>query len=209
MNLRAEIENAFGPQAFARPLFYSWPGGLRFELSETGGMIEQFLTAMRKSITICGDIFQGDASFVACLRIHSGRNRFAHRSTLRALKSAGIDTPSALCIWSEEIDNEEWLTEEEPEYWVNVAFEASVASIQALLWCALAKDFGAIQPRANCAVYLFNLPKRVMVFPYDDRGMDVVGANTELLLQLYQRHQVWLLDHDRVAMEATFGRLKR
>lgn len=136
MNLRAEIENAFGPQAFARPLFYSWPGGLRFELSETGGMIEQFLTAMRKSITICGDIFQGDASFVACLRIHSGRNRFAHRSTLRALKSAGIDTPSALCIWSEEIDNEEWFSEEEPEYWVNVAFEASVASIQVLLWCA-------------------------------------------------------------------------
>jgi hypothetical protein len=73
----------------------------------------------------------------------------------------------------------------------------------------LAKDFGAIQPRANCAVYLFNLPKRVMVFPYDDRGMDVVGANTELLLQLYQRHHAWLLDHDRAAMEATFGRLKR
>lgn len=59
MNLRAEIDNAFGPQAFARPLFYSWPGGLRFELSETGGMIEQFLTAMRKAITICGDISKG------------------------------------------------------------------------------------------------------------------------------------------------------
>jgi hypothetical protein len=39
--------------------------------------------------------------------------------------------------------------------------------------------------------------------------MDVVGTNTELLSQLYQRHHAWLLDHDRAAMEASFGRHNR
>lgn len=44
-----------------------------------------------------------------------------------------------------------------------------------------------------------------MVFPYDDRGMDVVGPNKNLLLQLYRQHHPYLLDYDRDAMDATFG----
>jgi len=36
MNLELEIESIFEGKAFFRPLFYSYPGGLRFALSETG-----------------------------------------------------------------------------------------------------------------------------------------------------------------------------
>jgi hypothetical protein len=35
VNLQIEIERIFGCNTFARPLFYSYPGGLRFELSES------------------------------------------------------------------------------------------------------------------------------------------------------------------------------
>ncbi|SEO18482.1 DUF3885 domain-containing protein [Pseudomonas sp. ok266] len=205
MNLRDQIERTFQGKAFARPLFYSCPGGLRFELSETGGIIEQFLTALRKSTTICSDIFSDAATFVACLRTHSGNHGFTHRAAIRAFRSAGIDIPPERSIWSEEIDVEEWYCEEEPEYWINIAFEAPITSLQAFLWCALTKDFGAIEPNPHCDVYLFNLPKQVMVFPYDDRGMDVVGPNAPLLSQLYERHNQYLLDYDRSAMDATFA----
>lgn len=205
MNLRNEIERAFQGTAFARPLYYSYPGGLRFELSETGGIIEQFLTALRKSTTICGDIFSDAETFVVCLRTHSGSHGFMHRAKIQAFRSAGIDIPPERSVWSEEIDVEEWYCEEEPEYWINIAFEAPIASLQALLWCALAKDFGVIEPNPHVDVYLFNLPKQVMVFPYDDRGMDVVGPNAPLLSQLYKRHNQYLLDYDRSAMDATFA----
>nr|WP_259641718.1 DUF3885 domain-containing protein [Pseudomonas salomonii] len=43
-----------------------------------------------------------------------------------------------------------------------------------------------------------------MIFPYDDRGMDVVGPNTDLLLQLYRHHHAYLLDYDRPVMDITF-----
>jgi len=60
MNLELEIERVFGGKAFVRPLFYSYPGGLRFALSETGGVIEQFLSALQKSTKICSDVFVGE-----------------------------------------------------------------------------------------------------------------------------------------------------
>ncbi|WP_236181802.1 DUF3885 domain-containing protein [Pseudomonas sputi] len=205
MNLHLEIERIFTDQAFARPLFYSCPGGLRFELSETGGMIEQFLLALRKSTEICADIFSGEPTLVTCLRFHSDGQRFAHRSLLQSLRSAGIEIPAQRSIWSEPTDPDDWFCESEPEYWINLAFETPARLLQALLWCALAADFGAIAPNPRCAVYLFNLKAGVMVFPYDDRGMDVVGPNKALLSRLYHRHQTYLLDYDRPAMDADFA----
>lgn len=113
MNLQLEIERIFGVKHLpGHFLFY--PGGLRFELSETGGVIEQFLTALRKSAKICSDIFLDDATLVACLRVHSGSNRFAHRPLIHALRSAGINIPTECSVWSEEIDPEEWFCEREP-----------------------------------------------------------------------------------------------
>lgn len=44
-----------------------------------------------------------------------------------------------------------------------------------------------------------------MVFPYDDRGMDVAGPNKDLLSQLYHQHNIYLLDYDRCAMDNTFA----
>ncbi|WP_147473155.1 MULTISPECIES: hypothetical protein [Pseudomonas] len=123
MNLELEIERVFGGKAFVRPLFYSYPGGLRFALSETGGVIEQFLSALQKSTKICSDVFVGETALVACLRIHSGSNQFAHRAAIQALRSAGIDIPTERSVWSEEIDPAEWYCENDPEYWINVAFE--------------------------------------------------------------------------------------
>ena len=43
------------------------------------------------------------------------------------------------------------------------------------------------------------------MFPYDDRGMDVVGPNFQLLLALYQKHHSYLLQYDIEAMDATFA----
>ncbi|WP_065261280.1 DUF3885 domain-containing protein [Pseudomonas bananamidigenes] len=205
MNLHLEIERIFTDQAFARPLFYSRPGGLRFELSETGGMIEQFLLALRKSTEICTDIFSDEPTLVTCLRFHSGGQRFAHRALLQSVRSAGIEIPAERSIWSERTDPDDWFCESEPEYWINLAFEVPARMLQALLWCALATDFGAIAPNPRCAIYLFNLKAGVMVFPYDDRGMDVVGPNKDLLSRLYHRHHAYLLDYDRPAMDADFA----
>jgi hypothetical protein len=204
LNLQLEIDKVFSGQAFARPLFYAVPEGLRFQLSESGAVIDQFLLALRKSAMICSDVFSGESECSVCLRIHSGNNRFAHRTLLRTLQTLGFAIPAERSVWSEQIDPADWFCESAPEHWVHIAFKAPVSLLETLLWCALAKDFGVITPALHCAVYLFNLKARVMVLPYDDRGMDVVGPNKALLGALYRRHNAWLLDHDRPAMDAVF-----
>jgi len=204
MRLRSEIERVFGGHAFHRPLFYGYPGGLRFELSEGGAAIDQLLLAIRKAREICGAIFDDQRPIVSCLRMRADSSALAHRRVLRELRAAGIKIPRAKCIWLEAVPPDERCDDEVEEFWVNVAFEAPTEVLQCLLWCAFAGDLGSIRPRPACAIYLFELAKAVMVFPYDDRGMDVVGPNHALLSELYRRFNSYLLDYDRAAMERSF-----
>jgi Domain of unknown function (DUF3885) len=196
MNYRRAIEETFLGRAFLRPLFYSYPRGLRFALSEGGHAIDQFLTAHHKASEICHDIFPDGGHLTVCLRaFYFQESGFAYRSALRDLAAAGIKVPPLRSIWLEEVAEEGSLF---------VAFSASTTLLPRLLWCALAADIGSIRPRVPCSVYLFNLDSRVMALPYDDRGMDVVGPNPSLLEKLYQQHTAYLLEHDREAMRASF-----
>ncbi|MBC3911348.1 DUF3885 domain-containing protein [Undibacterium umbellatum] len=194
--IHSRITSSFKHDVFARPLFYTYPAGLRFELSESGSSLDQFMTAMRKATSICKDIFAREAMITVCLQKIVGANRFSMKSVLRELHTAGISIPRQRCIWTAQ-------DEDDQVYWVNLAFEISSTALQSLLWCAFAFDF-SIRPNPHCKVYLFNLQKGIAVFPYDDRGMDVAGENHELLLHLYNKYNRQLLDCDRLAMDATF-----
>lgn len=204
MGIQADIVSTFEGKAFLRPLFYGYPRGLRFELSEGGSFIEQFLTAHQKATTICSDVFDDDAPLTVCLRFRSALNACAHRSMLRQLDAAGIRIPRTRELWAERIPDDECLGEAVTEWWLYLAFDASRDLLPGLLWCAFAQDFSVIQPRPACMVYLFNLNAGIMVFPYDDRGMDVVGPNHALLAALYHKYQHALLDYDRAAMRESF-----
>lgn len=203
MNLQLAIEQIFEGQAFARPLFYSVPGGLRFELSVSGSAIEQFLMALDKARLICATIFDAPDSLVVCLRCWAKGGPFAYRNTLAALRAAGIAIPVERMIWLEAVPESDWLEEGVDERWLHLAFRAPVSLLPNLLWCAFAQDF-SIQPNPHCIVYLFNLDRRVMVLPYDDRGMDVVGPNHAFLASIFRQHRQFLLDYDLPTMLATF-----
>ncbi len=167
-------------------------------------MLEQFLLAMRKATEICSDIFPDQEPMTVCLRSHTRSNPFSHREILSNLNAAGIVIPKTREIWLEPIDEQDWFEESQPEWWLNVAFKASQTLIQSFLWCALTKDFGTVRPNPGCMVYLFNLKSELMVWAYDDRGMDVVGSNKTVLEELYNKHSSYLLDYDRAVMDATF-----
>lgn len=197
MSLCREIETKFDGKAFQRPLFYAYPQGLRFELSEGGSAIEQFLCALRKALAICSDIFDLNGTLVVCIRFWSNASLFACRAVIAELHSAGIEFPQKRCVWSEPVEDKSFADATSPARWVNIAFEIPTTLLQNLLWCALATDFGNIRPRPGCLVYLIDLKKEILVFPYDDRGMDVVGPNKALLSTLYVKHTHDLLDYVR------------
>jgi hypothetical protein len=205
VKIRNQIARIFDEKAFERPLFYAFPRGLRFELSEGGSMLEQFLLALQKGQTICSDIFTIEESLTVCLRFRAEQNVFKHKPLLNELRIAGIKMPSEREIWVDGVEVDDRLDETQAEWNVHVAFRLPLSSLKQLLWCAFARDFGPIRPRLSANIYLFNLSDRIVVWPYDDRGMDVVGPNHGLLKFLYAKYNRFLLAHDRDAMDDTFA----
>ncbi|HET7833270.1 MAG TPA: DUF3885 domain-containing protein [Gallionella sp.] len=204
MSLRIEIETVFEDKAFSRPLFYSYPDGLRFELSQSGSAIEMFLQALRKATEICAEIFCREESLVVCLRSRAFISPFELRKSLAQLRAAEITIPASRSLWLDPVAVSDRFDESVPEWHLNIAFRVPTSLLQNLLWCAFTADFPSIRPRPLCDVYLFNLTDGIMVWPYDDRGMDVVGPNHELLSELYLKYHEYLLEYARKEMVASF-----
>jgi hypothetical protein len=202
MRIQESIYNSFSSSILERPVFYSNPGGLRFELSTGGTYLDQFLTAHNKANEICSYIFRNINSFILCISFYGNEIPLNCLKLARQLKEAEL--------WPK-IKKEHWFTpEEDPDededtYGLHyIAFEISTDYLVNVLWCALSSDFGVIKPSPLCSFHLFDLTNKVHIFPYDDRGMDIVGPNHKLLEKLYFKFEKYLLDYDLEAMKETF-----
>ncbi|GGB77967.1 DUF3885 domain-containing protein [Shewanella inventionis] len=204
MSIRDRIQSIFNDRAFERPLFYAYEDGLRFELSEGGHFLTQFLTAHRKALEICEHLFNGSESIQVCLKVGGEKSLLSVLSTIKALKIAGVYSNTTKEHWTE--FDPEWEGDEDYEnsLWHYIAFNISKNDLSNVLWCALATDFGYIEPNPSAIMYLFDLDREIMVFPYDDRGMDVIGNNKPILLNLYNTFNHYLLEYDKEAMDAAF-----
>jgi len=205
MTIRTQIENKFDGKAFKRPLFYNYKGGLRFELSEGGNYLNQFLTAHRKGMEVCGRVFSGCEDITICVRVYGSKTLLSSLSTLKSLRDAGLYPTSEKEHWTE--FDEEWEGDEDyaDSLWHFIAFKAPIENLINALWCALSSDLGNIEPSPMADIYLFNLDKEIMAFPYDDRGMDIVGPNKQFLKEQYDKFGHYLLDYDREVMDAVFS----
>jgi hypothetical protein len=202
MSIERRIQEIFGGKAFSRPLFYTFPGGLRFELSEGGDWLEQFHSAYQKAFEICARIFGGEIT--VCVRIFGRRSLVSALSVIRDLREVGLYPLGQKEHWKEKnMESPDWTTDDD-EYWHIIAFSLPVEALKKLLWCSLARDL-RIKPCPRAQYYLFDLEKKIEVWPYDDRGMDVVGPNHTFLASLYNDFQSYLLEYDREAMNATFA----
>lgn len=201
MNLKTMTQEIVGhPYRYA--LFYNFPGGLRFELSEGGSPLDQVLTALRKATAVCEDVFAKEEKILVHLLTFLPPSRFGLRRKLREIQIAGITIPKVRELWLDKEDQDD----DEVFYWVNCAFEVPVSKVQNLIWCAVTTDFGtSLAPSPQCRVYLLNPNDGIVVHPYDDRGMDVISQRKSALAGLYERHKDILLSHDIEVMRQTFA----
>jgi hypothetical protein len=201
MNLKRKTQGIVG-HPYRDALFYNFPGGLRFELSEGGSPLDQVLTALRKATAICDDVFSKEENMLVHLLTFLPPSRFGLRRKLRELYIAGITIPRVRELWLDMEDQ----GDNEVSYWVNCVFEVPTSKVQNLIWCAVSTDFGtSLAPNPHCRVYLINPNDGIVVHPYDDRGMDVISQCTSALAGLYERHKNLLLPYDIEVMRQTFA----
>ena len=202
MNFRRKIQEIVG-STYSYALFYNFPGGLRFELSEGASPLDQALSALRKATVVCNDVFTGEERILVHLQMYAPESRFRLRGMLREFKVAGVIVPKVRDVWlepEEHVDGDD----DERESMLCCAFEAPAAKLQNLLWCAIATDLGSLRANPHCRIYLLNVNKGIVVHPDDDRGMDVISRHTSALSGLYKQHSELLLDYDIEEMRRTF-----
>ena len=196
--MKDKIIEKFGDQAFSYGAFYKNPESLRFELSEGGSFAEMLVTAYNKAREITGEVFQDCKSLYVCLSFFGEGSFIANRRIFRQIEECQLKLPRGQVESWEEFDDAEEITMK------FLLFPFQVEELSKLLWGALATDLG-INPKLYCNVHLVNFDLGVIVYPYDDRGMDVIGPNKQYLKGLYNKYHRYLLDYDMEEMSRCFG----
>jgi hypothetical protein len=193
---KKEILEMFGNKALGNALFYSHQGGLRFELSGNQPYVDMFCRAMDRSREILNFLFADKKKLTFVLCYFGSTNFIKERKVFRSIRNCGITLPRPIEVSS--------FIEEDSQQRVFIVFEAGKDILQRLLWGVFANELG-IRPRLWCQLYIVSPELGILVHPYDDRGMDVIGNDKFLLKQLFLQFNHYLLGYDRKSMELFFN----
>ncbi|WP_024929979.1 DUF3885 domain-containing protein [Methylophilus sp. OH31] len=189
---------AFGKNSFQHAVFYSNENCLRFELSQgdEGSYVNMFTTALNKGTKIFETVFESTEELSVCLAF-PGNSYLSNFSVFKELKKLQIEIPRNAHTLKE------WV-EEDKHYRNYIFFKTNKSQLQKLLFGKLGAELG-IKPSFWFDLYIYNIDLMVLLHPYDDRGMDVVGANKFMLKRLYKQFNNWLLKYDIEIMRQWFG----
>jgi len=193
------IESAFarfGKEAFQHAIFYIFDNSLRFELAEGESSVERFLSAYYKAMEICESAFSNQESISVCLAF-AGDSYLERLSEFRAIRDLEFKFPRQRYLTSEPVEDQECSRN-------YLFFRTDRSEVHKLLFGKLGCELG-ITPSFWFDVYLYSMEEGILIYPYDDRGMDVVGPNKDKIRSLFEKYSEWLLDYDIDKMNSDFG----
>lgn len=198
------IETAFGhDRGFPQPTFYAFANALRFDL---GGDVEavgtRFLQAIDRARAIARALFARSGMLTAVAPYYGDYQpkRRAERWQ-DTLKELGFTASFDGCERTWEDDDPERFCD-----WYMADFGNDPALIDAILSANIASELG-VTPKARWLprIFIADFERRLILFAYDDRGMDVVAMAREPLQPIYDQFSDWLLDSDRARMDTHFA----
>jgi len=179
-------------------LFYHFDHALRFELAgDLEGAVPRFLKAYDRANVIASSLF-ADQPDPVCLLSYFSETEAPERAHFpeELLQPLAIDSASIIHLGGSFSADDEMFRQ-----WVQID-PPPVTGV--VLWSAIGADLG-IGPNLPGWLYLVDFERRLIVHPYDDRGMDVIAMDRETLLPLYREFGGWLLGYDRNRMDDVFG----
>jgi hypothetical protein len=201
------VKQVFDGKAFQNFLLGHFDCGLRFQLTEGGAPLKQVLVALGKAARICEDVFEGQQLVTICITFAMEKHYLSEtKKILRSLEMAGIPVPPRKCrsFWVEEFSEEDLLDSAQLLWKAHIAYNISVKDLSCALWCCVTTDHRCCKPSGHWQIRLFNLNKRLIIYPYDDRGMDIVGFDEDMLIRLYRKYNAYLEVYHRKYMDECF-----
>ncbi len=196
------IAKQFGAEWCESVLFHSYPQALRFELSAGGHRIDQFLVAHKRALAVVQDSFRDVDDLHLAVKIFIESKTPGVVSLLecfRGLRDCGLPLPHRDTIRTSQSSYDE-------EVWYSVmVMRLRQSELARALWPPLGLDH-MTEPLLVACIYILSPKLGILVHPYDDRGMDIIGPNKSKLKEIYSRHRSWLLPHNLDAMDRSFGK---
>jgi len=201
-----------------RPLFYKNSFALRFEIGSPNVGIwtdstrkcyneTYFSDALTRALTIFESAFYPDDDISVVYQFFSdGRRKIKKRSLIyQQIKNSPNKTIKLT-------DHRDLYADQllyKKQCWRRATIsglKTADLKVENLLSAILNTDFGNDRnPRLQGECYFVNYSKNLVLFLYDDRGMDIVAAEKSALVPLYNAHQQWILDYDRPRIEQIFA----
>lgn len=207
---RKFLNDNFKGLRLRKPLFYSWDFGIRFDLQmgETD-TDEYFEEVARRASTIFQTAFDNsDQVFLVLIDYKYKRRKIRFSNfTFKQIDNLSKSEVS--------FSKEHRLYEPEDKFDIrNIAIiklTPDRINHKNILTAIGHTDFGARQPRLEQnsfytakEVYFINRDKKLIFHMYDDRGLDIIAADKEILRPIYKKHNDWILDYDRKKIDKQF-----
>jgi hypothetical protein len=204
------IHQAFGWAGFPDALFFEAEHALRFDL---GGDIAmnplRFLQAMDRARAVAEVFFQDSQQVSAVACYYSGERRSnSGFAALRALEKIGFDTKFG-AVEKVKLDDLSYISqfgEDLCKYWQVADFNNNTQQFASLFWASISREMD-IQPKARWldSIYIVDFDRRIAVHVYDDRAMDAISAEPEILQCLFDKFKGWLYETELEVMNQKFG----
>ncbi len=219
--MNSYLSESFPSLAIKKPLFYSWPIGIRFEIGSSKISLwknyekklineKYFVEALVRAKSIFELIFKDENDIVVVYQKYSdGRQKIKKRfylfNQIEHIKEKKITYSDIKGLYNDEDEQEDFKC----YCWKRVEIELKPrdCNYTNILNSLINTDFSIRGVSLGGECYFINKSKGIILNLYDDRGMDVIAANKESLVNLYTTYNHWILDYDKDKIDALFKRI--
>lgn len=183
-----------------QPLFYNWDNGLRFNLqvgqTDTD---EYFVEVVKRATTLFKAVFNPTDKVIFILIDFRWKRRKIRISNycfrqIKGLKKSEVSYSKVKGLYEPN-------TRTEIRNVATIKLQADRINISNILTAISHVDFPPRQPRlkflSSEEVFIINVDKRLIFNMYDDRGLDIIAKDKEILKPVYREFNEWILDYDR------------
>jgi len=228
---RQFLNDNFKGLRLRKPLFYSWDFGLRFDLQtgETSNSSRQILDGEGNVIPHVGDTDTEEyfqevtkrASTIFKTAFDNSDKVFLvfmdYKYKRRKIRFSNFTFKQIDNLQKTEISYSKEFRLYEPDDKFDIRNIAIIKLIadrsdyENSLTAIGHTDFPPRQPRLDqngCLtgkeIYFVNIDKKLIFHMYDDRGLDIITSDKEMLRSIYKQHNDWLLNYDRERIDKQF-----
>lgn len=206
------ISSNFAGIELKSPLFYNAPVGIRFE---AGGDInvpeKRVQQIIHRAVTLFNAVNQDNDEIYFVLFMDSWDEHpvatFENEvSKVFATFINGVDVKQ---VCKKELEYRYKDTDEDDDT-VTIRYSAKLKvkdlNIDNLISAVASRTIGNEVSNIVGDIFLVNATTNVIFYLYDDRGLDIVAKNKELLKSIYEQYNDWILDFDRERIKEIFGK---